>query len=266
MRLRRTLGIGFGLFAVAALLAYAHAQQPGQAPGTEALPAGGAAAPAVGPFKTLKDRSSYAIGVDIGRGFRQENLDVDPAIVARGIADSLAGKSLMNDQEMHATMVELQKIVAAQQQAQAAKDSEKNKKEGAAFLAANKNREGVKTLPSGLQYKIVKQGTGVTPGVTDRVTTNYRGTFLDGTEFDSSAKHGGPATFQVNQVIRGWTEALKLMKEGDKWQLFVPAELAYGEQGAPPDIGPNATLVFDIELVKVTPAGAAPVPNAPPQQ
>ncbi|HEX3998297.1 MAG TPA: FKBP-type peptidyl-prolyl cis-trans isomerase [Pirellulales bacterium] len=261
--MRRTLGIGVGLLAVAAFT-MAHAQQPAAQngpPAREALPAGGAAAPTASPFKSLKDRSSYAIGVDVGRDFKQQGLDVDTTIVAQGIADSLAGKTLMTDQEMHATMVELQRAIQSRQQELA----EKSKKAGETFLAENKKREGVKTLPSGLQYKVLKQGTGATPKANDTVTTNYRGTLLDGTEFDNSAKHGGPATFSVNGVIPGWTEALQLMREGDKWQLFIPSDLAYGAHGAPPDIGPNSTLVFDIELLKVQPGQAAPAPNAVPQ-
>ena len=257
MHLRRILGIGLGLFAVAA---FALAQQPAapKAPPTEVLP-GGAAAPAASPLKSLKERSSYAIGTDIGRGLKGQGLDVDPALLARGISDSLAGnKSLMSDKEIKETMVELQKSVQSQVAA-------KNKKEGAAFLAENKKREGVKTLPSGLQYKVIKKGKGATPTANDTVTTHYRGKLLDGTEFDSSYANGGPATFPVKGVIAGWTEALKLMKEGDKWQLFIPAELAYGEHGAGNDIPPNATLVFDIELLKVH-AGPAAAPGEKPEQ
>jgi FKBP-type peptidyl-prolyl cis-trans isomerase FklB len=129
------------------------------------------------------------------------------------------------------------------------KAAEKNKKDGAAFLAENKKKEGVVTLPSGLQYKIITQGTGNTPKATDTVTVNYRGSLVDGTEFDSSYKRGQPATFPVNGVIKGWTEALQLMKEGAKWQLFIPSDLAYGEKGAGNVIGPNATLIFDVELI-----------------
>jgi FKBP-type peptidyl-prolyl cis-trans isomerase FklB len=131
---------------------------------------------------------------------------------------------------------------------------EKNKKEGEAFLAANKKKEGVITLPSGFQYKAIKEGTGKTPKATDTVTVNYRGTLIDGTEFDSSYKRGQPATFRVNGVIAGWTEALQLMKEGSKWELFIPANLAYGERGAGAAIGPNAVLIFEVELISVKPA------------
>ena len=135
--------------------------------------------------------------------------------------------------------------------AEMAKISEKNKKEGETFLAENKKKEGVKTLPSGLQYKVITEGTGKMPKETDTVTTHYRGTLIDGTEFDSSHKRGQPATFAVKGVIKGWTEALQLMKEGSKWQLFIPSELAYGERGAGQTIGPYATLIFDIELISI---------------
>ena len=263
MYLRRTLGIGFGLVAVAA---FALAQQPAapKAPPTEDLPNGGAAAPAASSLKSLKERSSYAIGVDIGHGLKGQGLEVDTALLARGISDSLAGnKPLMSDKEIHDTMVELEKLVRAQQLDQRSKVAEKNKKEGDAFLAENKKREGVKTLASGLQYKVIREGKGATPKATDRVTTHYRGKLLDGTEFDSSYGRGEPATFPVNKVIAGWTEALQLMKEGDKWQLFIPGDLAYGPDGAGKDIPPNATLVFDIELLKVLP-GPGPEENPAP--
>lgn len=270
MRLRRILGISLGLVAVA-VFTMAYAQQPGapaQNPGgAESLPALGTTAPGGTNQKPLKDRASYAIGVDLARGLKEQGLDLDPAIVARGLIDEFAGKSAVSDKEMQDTMHEFQTVVTAQRRKQAAELGDKNKKDGDAFLAANKNREGVKTLASGLQIKVLKQGTGATPKATDTVMTNYRGTFIDGTEFDSSTKHGGPATFPVNGVIPGWTEALQLMHEGDKWQLVVPSNLAYGEHGFPPDIGPNATLVFDIELLKVTPGNAAPAgnPGAPQQ-
>lgn len=253
MRFRRTFGIGLGLVAIAA---FAWAQQPAARP-TETLPAGGAAAPAASNLKSLKERSSYAIGIDIGRGLKEQGLDIDMATLARGVSDSLDGnKSAMSDKEIHDTMLELQKVVSARQMAVRSKVADKNKKEGEAFLAENKKREGVKTLPSGLQYKVLREGKGATPKATDTVTTHYRGKLLDGTEFDSSYARGEPATFAVKGVIPGWTEALQLMKEGDKWQLFIPADLAYGAHGAGSDIPPNATLVFDIELLKVTPGAA----------
>ena len=251
MHARWLIGFTCGLL-VTSLAAAANAQQ---APPAEAVPG----APA-SQFKSFKERSSYAIGIDIGRGLKGQGLDIDPQVVAQGISDALAGKLAMSDKEVHETLAALQKLVAAQATELMAKAAEKNKKEGAAFLAENKKKQGVQTTASGLQYQVLKSGNGATPTKTDVVTTNYRGTLLDGTEFDSSYARGQPASFPVGGVIKGWTEALQLMKVGDKWRLFIPAELAYGERGAGDDIPPNAALIFEIELldVKAPAAGAAP--------
>ena len=203
-------------------------------------------------LKNQKDRLSYSLGMDIGMTLKNQSIDVDPAIVARGIKDSISGQNpLMTEQEMRETINTFQKEMMAKQQEVAKQQGEKNKKEGEAFLVENKKKEGVKTLPSGLQYKVIKAGAGKKPKAADTVTTNYRGTLIDGTEFDSSYKRGKPATFPVNGVIPGWTEALQLMEEGAKWQLFVPSNLAYGERGAGGQIGPNATLIFEVELISV---------------
>jgi FKBP-type peptidyl-prolyl cis-trans isomerase FklB len=153
----------------------------------------------------------------------------------------------LNEQEVRETVAVFQKEMAARLE----ELGKKNKKEGETFLTENKKKEGVKTLPSGLQYKVIKAGTGKKPKLADTVTTHYRGTLIDGTEFDSSYKRGQPATFQVSGVIPGWTEALQLMEEGAKWQLFIPSNLAYGERGMAGTIGPNATLLFEIELISV---------------
>lgn len=196
-------------------------------------------------LKNQKEKISYIIGVDIGNNLKRQSIDIDPDILAKGIKDILSGgKTLLTDQEVSETMVAFQKEMIA-------KLGEKNKAEGEAFLAENKKKEGVKTLPSGLQYKVIKAGTSKKPKVTDTVTTHYRGTLINGTEFDSSYRRGQPVSFQVNGVIPGWTEALQLMEEGAKWQLFIPSNLAYGERGAGRDIGPNATLVFEIELLSI---------------
>jgi FKBP-type peptidyl-prolyl cis-trans isomerase len=204
-------------------------------------------------LKSQKDKVSYSIGVDIGSTLKNQSLDVDPAILARGIRDSMSGqKQLMTDQEIRDTIAAFQKEMMAKQQEQTKQMGEKNKKQGEAFLAENKKKEGVKTLPSGLQYKVITAGKGKKPKATDTVTTHYRGTLIDGTEFDSSISRGKPASFPVNGVIPGWTEALQLMEEGAKWQLFIPSNLAYGDRGTPGGpIGPNATLIFDIELISV---------------
>jgi FKBP-type peptidyl-prolyl cis-trans isomerase len=214
--------------------------------------AGAAWAEEAAVLKTQKDKVSYGIGMNIGKNLKKDAIDVDADMLVKGLRDSLSGeKTLMSDEEYRATLTAFQKEMM-EKQAEASKAvAEKNKKEGEAFLADNGKKEGVLTLPSGLQYKVIKSGTGKTPKLTDTVETHYRGTLIDGTEFDSSVKRGQTATFPVNGVIPGWTEALQKMKEGDKWQLFVPANLAYGERGAGRDIGPNATLIFEVELIAV---------------
>lgn len=180
-------------------------------------------------------------------------IEFDPALVAQGVKDSMAGtKTRLTEDEAKAILNEVQAQVKKQQQEKEQADAAKNKAAGTAFLAANKSKEGVVTLPSGLQYKILTAGTGAKPTATDSVVCNYRGALIDGTEFDSSYKRGKPATFGVTQVIKGWTEALQLMPVGSKWQLFIPADLAYGERGEPRGgIGPNATLIFDVELMSI---------------
>jgi FKBP-type peptidyl-prolyl cis-trans isomerase FklB len=201
---------------------------------------------------TQKDKVSYAIGFNIGQSMKKDSLDIDPNIVARGLKDATTGaKPLMTDEEVKTVMTEFRTEMMNKKQAEAQHVGEANKLAGQQFLAANKSKEGVVTLPSGLQYKILKQGTGPKPTASDTVVTNYRGTLLNGTEFDSSYKSGQPATFPVGQVIKGWTEALQLMPVGSKWQLFIPADLAYGERSPGAEIGPNSTLVFDIELLSI---------------
>jgi FKBP-type peptidyl-prolyl cis-trans isomerase FklB len=202
-------------------------------------------------LKTQKDKFSYALGMNLGAGLHKQDVPVDPAILARGLKDALAGKTLLTEDEARATLMEVQNDLRKKQQEKMQAAGEANKQEGAAFLAANKGKEGVVTLPDGLQYKILKQGTGPKPAASDSVVCNYRGTLINGTEFDSSYKRGQPATFPVNGVIKGWGEALPLMPVGSKWQLFVPSELAYAERGAGADIGPNATLIFEVELLSI---------------
>jgi len=221
--------------------------------------AGQALAQESAPLKDKKDKISYSIGVDIGTTMKRQPFEIDTDLLARGIKDAAAGgKMLMTDNEVRTTLMDLQKELQAKQQEQMKaqqeemkKAGEKNKKEGEAFLASNAKKDGVKTLPSGLQYKVIAAGKGGTPKATDTVEVNYRGTLIDGTEFDSSYKRGQTATFPVNGVIPGWTEALQLMKVGDKWQLFLPPGLAYGERGAGRDIAPNATLIFEVELLAI---------------
>jgi FKBP-type peptidyl-prolyl cis-trans isomerase FklB len=203
-------------------------------------------------LKTQKDKFSYALGMNLGANLHKQSVPVDPNIMARGLKDALAGgKTLLTEEEARAAITAVQNDMREKQQAKMQAAGDANKKEGEAFLADNKSKEGVIALPSGLQYKVLKEGNGPKPAATDSVVCNYRGTLINGTEFDSSTKHGGPATFPVNGVIKGWTEALQLMPVGSKWQLFVPSDLAYAERGAGGDIGPNAALIFEVELVSI---------------
>jgi FKBP-type peptidyl-prolyl cis-trans isomerase FklB len=209
-------------------------------------------------LKDQKDKVSYSIGMNIGNNLKKQAIDVNPDALVYGIKDALSGgEALITEQEVNDTLMAFQKEMASKQSERLKELGEKNKKEGEAFLAENKKKEGVITLPSGLQYKVIKEGTGETPKLTDTVTTNYRGTLIDGTEFDSSYRREQPATFPVKGVIAGWTEALQLMKVGSKWQLFTPSNLAYGERGAGRDIGPNTTLIFEVELLSIK-EGAKP--------
>jgi len=222
------------------------AKKPGTT--TASKPAAGAA------LTTQKQKNSYALGMSIGTGLKKQSVGdaVDPAITARGLRDALAGtKTAMTEDEMKAALQQLRTQVESAQQAKAHEAGASNRKEGEAFLTTNKTKDGVKTLPDGLQYKVITEGNGPKPTATDTVTVNYRGTLLNGKEFDSSAKHGGPATFGVGQVIKGWTEALQLMPVGSKWQLFIPADLAYGDRGAGGDIAPGDTLIFEVELISI---------------
>jgi len=203
-------------------------------------------------LKTDKEKLSYSIGMDIGGNLKRQSVEVDPDLLAKGLKDSYGeGKTVLTEDQARQAIADFQKTLMAKQAETMKKNSEKNKADGEKFLAENGKKEGVKTLPSGLQYKEIAPGTGKSPKPTDTVTTHYKGTLIDGTEFDSSHKRGQPATFQVSGVIPGWTEALQLMKEGAKWQLFVPSNLAYGERGAGREIGPNATLIFEVELISV---------------
>jgi FKBP-type peptidyl-prolyl cis-trans isomerase FklB len=221
---------------------------------------------------TDKDKTSYAIGADLGMKLKQAEIDVDPAILSRAVKDVLSGgKTAMTDDEVRAKLMELTKGLQAKQQENQKKQAEadksigeKNRKDGDAFLAENKSKEGVVALPSGLQYKILKTGDGPKPTPQDTVTCNYRGTLLDGKEFDSSYKRGQPASFPVGGVIKGWTEGLQLMPVGSKWQLFIPADLAYGDRRAGPDITPGSTLIFEVELLSIKDKNAPAAQQATP--
>jgi FKBP-type peptidyl-prolyl cis-trans isomerase FklB len=203
-------------------------------------------------LKTQKDKISYGIGVDVARNFKRLGVDVDMDVLVKGLKDGMAGeKLLMTDDDLRATMSAYMEDLRKKQALAMKAAGEENKKKGDAFLAENKKKEGVVTMPSGLQYKIIKAGAGKVPTETDTVECRYRGTLIDGKEFDSSYRTGQNVTFKASGVIAGWREALKLMPVGSKWQLFIPPELAYGPMGAGRDIGPNATLIFEVELVAI---------------
>jgi FKBP-type peptidyl-prolyl cis-trans isomerase FklB len=234
------------------------AQGAAKTSGSQAAPSASptpAAQPAATPnpnFKSDKERQSYAVGMNIGESLHRQPVDLDSTSLIQGLKDSMAGgKTLMTDEEAKAALTELGQQVRAKQEEKVKQAAETNKKEGEAFLAANKTKPGVVTTPSGLQYKILKEGTGPKPTAADKVVCNYKGTLINGTEFDSSYKRGQPATFPVGQVIKGWTEALQLMPVGSKWQLFIPSDLAYADRGAGSDIGPGATLIFEVELLSI---------------
>ncbi|MGZ5020322.1 MAG: FKBP-type peptidyl-prolyl cis-trans isomerase, partial [Chthoniobacterales bacterium] len=217
------------------------------------------------PLKDERDKVSYSIGLDIGSTFKKQGMDVNADIVVRGMKDGMSGaKPLMTDAEVQTTMTEYSKKMVEKQQTAMKETAAKNLEAGDKFLAENKNKEGVKTSTTGLQFKVLKEGTGPTPQLTDTVVTNYRGTLIDGTEFDSSYKRNEPTSFPVNRVIKGWTEALQMMKVGSKYQLFIPSSLAYGERGAPAGgIGPNEMLIFELELLDIKPA-PTPAPSVAP--
>ena len=198
-----------------------------------------------------KQRTSYAIGLDIAANLKAREIDLDPKALAAGIADALANKPALNPDEAREVLMKLQQEMMAKGETKNKADAEKNQKAGDAFLAENGKKEGVKTTASGLQYKVLKSGGGASPKKTDTVKVHYHGTLIDGKVFDSSVQRGEPVTFPMDGVIPGWVEALQLMKVGDKWQLFIPAKLAYGERVPDPVIGPNATLVFEVELLGI---------------
>jgi FKBP-type peptidyl-prolyl cis-trans isomerase FklB len=259
------------------VLAFSVVSVSAQQPRTEQVPANGGAGvtqsgrrdftpatptTAATGLTTDKQKASYGIGFRMGgdmRGGQLTSDDIDLQALLRGMTDGLSkAKPALTEQDLQQAMMNFQTELTSRIQEKSKTAGAKNKKEGEAFLAVNKSKDGVKTLPSGLQYKVIKSGNGATPGPTDTVKAHYKGTLLDGTVFDSSYDRGEPVDFPVNHVIKGWTEALQLMKVGDKWQLFVPSELAYGEHGVGGDIGPNAVLVFDVELLDVKKGDNAP--------
>jgi len=205
-----------------------------------------------------KDKVSYGIGVQVAKTLKGQGIDVNPDLLIKGLRDALSGqKLLMSDDELNTTMSALQQEMNQKQMQERVKHADDNKKTGDAFLADNGKKQGVVTLPSGLQYKILKPAEGKKPTDADTVSCNYRGTLIDGTEFDKS-EAGQPATFEVGMVIPGFKEALKLMPVGSTWQFFIPPNLAYGERGASNVIGPNTTLIFEVELLSIKDKTANP--------
>jgi FKBP-type peptidyl-prolyl cis-trans isomerase len=232
-----------GFIIAAAGLALIGVTALGQA--EKAAPGGGS------DLKDLKQKASYGIGVGIGKQFKSQSIDIDPATLARGIKDSMEGKPALTDEQIGEVMKAFQEEMLG-----------KVKKESEAFLAENGKKQGIVTTKSGLQYQVLKEGSGQPPKPTDSVTVNYEGKLINGTVFDSSYKRGQPASFQVNEVIKGWTEALQLMKPGSKYRLFIPSELAYGAtpRGGGP-IRPHDALIFDVELLSAAPSPGAATPK-----
>lgn len=266
--MQKTLTTAITLFVAGLLLPGNNLAQQNSAPATQTAPpsasgtshASTAKKPATSTrhtatpltLKTDKEKFSYALGMRMGANFKKQEVSVDPAILERGLKDAMAGgTTLLTEEQAQNALMQVQNELRQKQAVKMQAEAAENKKQGEDFLAANKSKEGVVTLPSGLEYKILTAGTGPKPTASDTVECNYRGTLIDGKEFDSSSKHGGPATFPVGGVIRGWTEALQLMPVGSKWQLFIPPDLAYGSRGAGPEIGPDSTLVFEVELVSI---------------
>jgi FKBP-type peptidyl-prolyl cis-trans isomerase FklB len=219
------------------------------------------AAPAAAQFKDARDKTSYSLGVNIGNSMKTQGADINADEVSNGLRDALAGKAKVTEQEVRETLMAWQQDLRTKRMEKMKIEGEANKKAGEEWLAANAKKPGVKTMPDGLQYKVLVAGKGPKPTANDTVSAHYKGTLTDGTEFDSSYSRGQPLTLPVMGVIAGWQEALTNMNVGDKWELYIPGHLAYGERGSPPKIGANATLVFEMELLSIQPpqeGGAAP--------
>jgi len=264
--MRKSLILPAALLFAATAVAGAQTAKPAQKPAAQpAKPMAQSAAPAqpsgqqAGKPESVQDRASYVIGYNLGRTLKQNDVNANSDLIVKGLRDGLGGGAgMLTDAEMQSTMQEFQKQVQEQQEAKQKVIGEKNKAEGEAFLAKNKARAGVKTTASGLQYEVEKEGTGPTPKATDTVTVNYKGTLMDGSTFDSSYDRGQPATFVLNQVIPGWTEGVQLMKVGSKYKFYIPSALGYGDKGAGATIGPNAPLIFEVELLSIGEPKAAP--------
>lgn len=266
--MRKTLALPALLLVAAAVAAGAQqsGQQSGQKPAEKPAmqPTQAPAQPgAAGKPESLLDRASYIIGLNLGKSLKTNDIQANTDLIVKGLRDGLSGgQALFTDEEMQTAMQSFQQQVAQQQEAKQKVAGDKNKTDGEGFLMKNKERKEVKTTASGLQYEVLTEGTGAAPKATDTVTVNYKGTLMDGTTFDSSYDRGQPATFVLNQVIPGWTEGVQLMKVGSKYKFYIPSALGYGERGAGGVIGPNATLVFEVELVSIGQPEAKPAAGA----
>jgi len=245
--------IGMAILAAGLLTCSASAQDtPAKPPAAAPAKPAPTAAPPVMELKTDRDKLSYAVGMEMGMGVKSQGIDIDPVMLSQGLKDAISGaKPLMSQDEVRTVIAGLQEEMKQKQMQAMEAAATENKKSGDAFMAENGKKEGVTTLPSGLEYKVITAGDGKKPIETDTVLCNYKGTFLDGTEFDSSARAGKPVPFQIKAVIPGFKEALQLMPVGSKWEIYIPANLAYGERGAGNVIAPNSTLIFEVELVSI---------------
>jgi FKBP-type peptidyl-prolyl cis-trans isomerase len=270
--MKKFLTLSAALLVAAAGAAHGQSGKPAQKPAAPTAQPAPAAAPAAAPSgkpESLQDRASYTIGLNLGKSLKTNDIQANIDLIVKGLRDGLGGgQALLTDEEMQTTMQTLQQQVTAQQEAKRKALGEKNKVEGEAFLAKNKEKPGVKTTASGLQYEVISEGTGPMPKATDSVTVNYKGTLMDGTVFDSSYDRKEPVTFVLNQVIPGWTEGVQLMKVGSKYKFYIPSAMGYGERGAGNTIGPNTPLIFEVELLSIgkpEPAAAPPGGEAKPE-
>lgn len=215
------------------------------------------------PFANNADKMSYSLGVNIANSMKRQGAEINPDQVASGLRDALSGKAKMTEQEVRETLMAWQQELRGKQMEKMKVEGDANKKAGEEWLAANAKKPGVKTMPSGLQYKVLASGKGPQPKPEDTVSAHYKGTLIEGAEFDSSYTRGKPLTIPVRGVIPGWQEALTNMHVGDKWELYVPGKLGYGERGMPPKIGANATLIFEMELLGIEPPKTNAAPGFP---
>jgi FKBP-type peptidyl-prolyl cis-trans isomerase len=267
--MKKFLTLSAALLVAVAGAAHGQSGKPAQKPAAAPAPAAQPSAAPSGKPESLYDKASYTIGLNLGKSLKTNDIQANIDLIVKGLRDGLGGgPALLTDEEMQSTMQTLQQQVTAQQEAKRKALGEKNKADGEAFLAKNKEKPGVKTTASGLQYEVLSEGTGPMPKATDSVTVNYKGTLMDGTVFDSSYDRKEPVTFVLNQVIPGWTEGVQLMKVGSKYKFYIPSAMGYGERGAGNTIGPNSPLIFEVELISINkpePSAAPPAGEAKPE-